>query len=151
MNINKCNFLNSTLSTNTSSSYDERFIEVQYRAGNAQRAYTGTDNRRLSIALDFIPMSYTDKETLLSFYLEVGLVKYFNWTPIDSNYDATNPSESKVWRFSVPLSIIQVGELYTASTVVEEQPNATADNDALSQPFTADTYTGTYDSGGNDE
>ena len=151
MNINKCNFLDSTLSTSTSSSYDERFIEVQYRAGNAQRAYTGTDPRRLSIALDFIPMSYADKETLLSFYLDVGLVKYFNWTPIDSDYDAVTPSQSKVWRFSVPLSIIQVGGLYTASTVVEEQPNATADKDSSQMPFTADTNTSTGTDGGSDE
>jgi len=137
--INKCNFLDSTLSTSTSTSWDERFIESQYRSGNAQRAYSGQEYRRLSIGLDFVPMSYTDKKTLEDFYLAVGMVKYFLWTPIDSDYDAS--SEQKVWRFSRPINIYQIVDKYTADVIVEEVPNGTADKDDSDEFYTADTTT----------
>ena len=132
MTINKCFFTSANLSTGTSYSYDERIIEAQYRAGNAQRAYSGDAEQRISVNLDFIPMDFDDKELLLNFYLDVGLVLYFNWTMIDE-------TDSKVWRFSAPVSITPNADMYTATAALEQVPNGTATTNTETQlPYSAD-------------
>ena len=127
---NDCQFLETTLSTNTTSSYDEKIVESQYKGGVAQRAYANTNFRILNVALDFVPMTQNQKTALENFYLSVGLVHFFKWTSIDHTYP---PSASldpldyqEVFRFKTPISFIWLSDKYTATAVVEQIPGGTA-------------------------
>lgn len=137
MTINVCEFLELKLSANTDTSWEERIIESQYRSGNAQRAYSGIKNSRRVVSLDFMPMNLAEKNKLEDFFIEVGLVLYFIWTATDGEIPVFS-ANADVWRFSTPVSIKQNADLYTASAVVEEVPNGTADDKTPGVPYTAD-------------
>ena len=134
MTVNVCQFLELNLSSSTDTSWEERIIESQYRSGNAQRAYSGLKNSRRIVSLDFTPMTLDEKNKLEDFFIDVGLVLYFIWTATD---DVIGTDDS-VWRFSTPVSIQQKSNMYTASAVVEEVPDGTADNKWPGVPYTAD-------------
>ena len=127
MSTNECNFKDLKLTDKTSFTYDERILEAQYRDGNAQRAYDGTEHRKTVYNLDFAAMNDTDVQILKDFYEDVGLVKYFFWCPIGETYtalEADSDDKRVAWRFVTHIQINPFGSVFsTASATIESVPN----------------------------
>jgi len=145
MATNECNFKDLKLTDKTSFTYDERILEAQYRDGNAQRAYDGTEHRKTVYNLDFAAMNDTDVQSLKTFYEDVGLVKYFFWCPIGETYTTLelDPNDLRVaWRFVSHIEINPFGSVFsTASAKIESVPNyVTSQTSCPNATGTGDDY-----------
>lgn len=75
--------LESKVSQNSQRTLQQRVIVAEYGDGNSQTAAIGINSRYDEWDLQFNVLNKTLRDSFMTFYAEVGMVKTWTWTPPD--------------------------------------------------------------------